>query len=75
MMDSQEKKNALDTQQENENVSNNAAESKNEKTVFTTKQEVIDRLNELLKDAENTNKSELDALRISSILNNELLKL
>ena len=63
MMDSQEKKNALDTQQENENVSNNAAESKNEKTVFTTKQEVIDRLNELLKDAENTNKSELDTLK------------
>lgn len=63
MMDSQEKKDALKTQNTPENKIDMGSENNTEKTVFNTKQEIIDRLRLLLNDAENTNKSELDTLK------------
>lgn len=62
MMDSLENKDALDNQKVPTSTPQEATD-KQDKTFLSTTQEVVDKLKQLLDEAENTNKSELDTLK------------
>ncbi|MGL5261596.1 MAG: DUF349 domain-containing protein, partial [Bacteroides sp.] len=75
-MDSQENKKAIDTQHEELLKNSSIAEEQSDKVIYKTKEEVIQKLKQLLTDADDTNKSELDILKqvFYKLLQQETLK-